>query len=201
MTPLMQAIQAKEAVKARMPLTHSDNKKIRQDLSQLPVMQRMQNNAATKETVDKVRGHHRFPQAGKATITDVVIYGAFAIAAGYGNCLEMSCASAWAINEEGRFNYDLVYYPVGGDHIFVAIGQPSDPNGDYPADFSHWDADAAVCDVWADIACPAREYARRWRERMNNWRIMGLTIANLLPTDDIWINVVDRPKKSFLARG
>lgn len=201
MTALEQAIKAKEAVKSRMPLNHSDNKKIRQDLSQFTPEQRMQNALSIKSTLDSMRSHHRFPGPGRATAKNVIYYGAFAIAAGYGNCLEMSCATAWALNEEGRFNYDLVYYPEGGDHIFVAIGQTADGGGRYPDSFAGWDADAAICDVWADIACPAQEYARRWRERMNNWRIMGITIANLLPTHTTWINVVDLPKKSYLTPG
>ena len=135
MTPLEQAIKAKETVKSRMPLNHSDNKKIRQDLSTFTPQQRMQNTVSIKATVDSVRSHHRFPGPGRATAKNVIYYGAFAIAAGYGNCLEMSCATAWALNEEGRFNYDLVYYPAGGDHIFVAIGQDSDADGNYPTSF------------------------------------------------------------------
>lgn len=110
--------------------------------------------------------------------------------------------AAWAINEQGRFNYDLVYYPgVGGDHIFVAIGQTSDAAGNYPTNFAAWDANAAICDVWADIACPAQEYAKRWRDRMGNWRVMGITIANLLPTNPVWYDVVDLPKSTYLTPG
>jgi hypothetical protein len=201
MTPLEQAIKAKETVKNRMPLNHSDNKKIRQDLSGFTPEQRMQNAKNIKETLDSMRSHHRFPGPGKATAQNVIYYGAFAIAASYGNCLEMSCAAAWALNEDGQFNYDLVYYPAGGDHIFVAVGQTADAGGNHPTSFAAWDGNAAICDVWSDIACPAQEYPRRWRERMNNWRIMGITIANLLPTDAIWMNVVDLPKKTYLTPG
>lgn len=198
-TPLEQAIVTKEYVKGRMPLDHSDNKAVRQDLSTVSTQSRLQNRQTLKETLDKMRGHHRFPGPGQATPANVLLYGAFAIAAGYGNCLEMACASAWYINDTGRFNYDLVYYTQGGDHIFVAIGQRSGPNGAYPSDFGQWDADAAICDVWADIACPARDYPARWRARMMNWRIMGLTIGNRLPTESMWADVVDNPKGSYLT--
>jgi hypothetical protein len=201
LTPLELAITAKETVKSRMPLNHSDNKKIRQDYSTLPTQQRMQNNLELKNTLDSMRGHHRFPGPGKATAKNVICYGAFAISAGYGNCLEMACAAAWALNEDGIFGYDLVYYPAGADHIFVALGQTRDNGGNYPTSFAAWDPNAAICDVWADIACPAQEYPRRWRERMNNWRIMGLTIANFLPTDAIWMNCVDLAKKTYLTPG
>jgi hypothetical protein len=201
MTPLEQAISAKETVKMRMPLTHSDNKKIRQDYSSLMPEERQKNTLNIKATLDSMRTHQRFPGAGKATAKNVIFYGAFAIAAGYGNCLEMSCAAAWALNEEGRFNYDLVYYPGLGDHIFAVVGQRADPAGNYPTNFAAWDVNAAICDVWADIACPAQEYAKRWRDRMGNWRVMGITIANLLPTHPAWYDVVDQPKKSYLTPG
>ena len=199
MTNLIDAITTLQYVKGRMPLSHSDNKAIRQDKSTLPVQDRLEKRAFLKQTLDNMRGHFRFPGPGKATPINVNNYGAFAIAAGYGNCLEMACASAWFINQQGRFNYDLVYYPEGGDHVFVAIGQSADGNGSHPTEFSEWSEDAAICDVWADIACPAREYPERWRARMRNWRYMGITIANRLPTDSIWADVVDNPKKSYLT--
>jgi hypothetical protein len=49
--PLERAIKAKETVKSRMPLNHSDNKKIRQDLSGFTPEQRMQNAANIKATL------------------------------------------------------------------------------------------------------------------------------------------------------
>lgn len=199
MSNLVQAITTLQYVKARMPLDHSDNKAIRQDKSTLATQDRLEKRAFLKDMLNKMRSHHRFPGPGKATPVNVNNYGAYAIASGYGNCLEMACAAVWYINQQGRFNYDLVYYPSGGDHIFVAIGQVADSNGNHPTDFSMWDEDAAICDVWADIACPARDYPERWRARMNNWKIMGLTIANLLPTQSIWSDVVDNPKKSYLT--
>lgn len=199
MSNLTDAITTLQYVKGRMPLDHSDNKAIRQDKSTLPTLERLEKRAFLKDTLNNMRSHHRFPGPGKATPVNVNNYGAFAIAAGYGNCLEMACAAAWYINQQGRFNYDLVYYSFGGDHIFVAIGQTADSNGKHPTNFSAWDEDAAICDVWADIACPARDYPERWRARMSNWKIMGLTIANLLPTDGIWSDVVDNPKSSYLT--
>lgn len=199
MSNLIDAITTLQYVKGRMPLDHSDNKAIRQDKSTLPTQQRLEKRVFLKNMLDSMRSHHRFPGPGKATPVNVINYGAYAIASGYGNCLEMACAAAWFINQQGRFNYDLVYYPEHGDHIFVVIGHASDGNGNYPTNFTDWDENAAICDVWADIACPARDYPERWKARMQNWRIMGLTIANRLPTESIWVDVVNHAKKSYLT--
>ena len=120
--------------------------------------------------------------------------------AGYGNCLEVSCAAIWCLHEVGYFWYDMVYYPAGADHIFVVLHQRVGADGVYPTDFANWDAEAVVCDVWADIACPAQEYATRWRARMNNWNIMGITIGMDRPTNPTWLDCVDLPKKSYLIQ-
>jgi hypothetical protein len=211
MSNVDRAVAALTYVKSRISLASSDNKGIRQD--RLPSDAQSQNAHANqhlkrKDTLDKVRSHHRFPGAGKATAQNVVYYGAFALAAGAGNCLEMACGTVWYLNEQGRFDYDMVYYPGTNqkgqgvrDHIFVVIGQNSDNNGDFPSDFGAWGADAAICDVWADVACPARDYAARWRARMNDWNTNGVVIVNFPPTHNMWMNVVDLPKKSYLTAG
>lgn len=197
MSNLTDGITAVQHVKARMK---SNNKAIRPDLSNKPLHERYADQMALQNIFDnQLRTHPRFPKRGQATLADVVLYGAFTIAAGYGNCLEMSCACAWHLNNQGRFNYDLVYYPGYGDHIFLVIGQHSDANGDFPDDFANWDADAVICDAWADIACPAREYPARWRARMSNWKIMGMSLANKLPTEAAWSDLVDHPKRSYFS--
>jgi len=211
MSNIARAVAALQYVKSRVPLDQSDNKSIRQDL--LPSDPQSQTNRANKRLemkaqLDKMRSHHRFPSAGKATAKNVLYYGAFALAAGAGNCLEMSCGTIWYLNEQGHFDYDMVYYPgTSGinqgvrDHIFVVIGQRTDNDGNFPTDFGAWDADAAICDVWGDVASPARDYPARWRARMGNWQTMGIVIANRLPTENMWMNVVDLPKKSYLTPG
>lgn len=209
MSNLILAVSALQYVKGRIPLNRSDNKAIMPELTAPDAQsqyERSQRRAEIKRTLDNMRTHHRFPGPGKATPKNVIYYGAFALAVGAGNCLEYSCATAWYLNEQGRFGYDLVYYSgnvgVGQgvrDHIFVAIGQGSDGSGDFPTDFGGWSPDAAICDVWADIACPAPDYPARWRARMSNWRNSGILLANRLPTDDMWMNLVDSPKKSYLT--
>jgi hypothetical protein len=146
--------------------------------------------------------HPNYPEKQGVTIRNVLFYGQDALMRGYGNCLEQSCAAASWLNDHGFFDYDLIYYPQG-DHIFVAIGQPTasrDYAGKYPDDFAAWDANAAICDCWADIACPAQDYPARWRARMGNWQIMGVRPANQQPTDPAWRDIVDGPKKSYFYR-
>jgi hypothetical protein len=36
---------------------------------------------------------------------------------------------------------------------------------------------------------------------MWNWKVMGITIANLSPTEPIWHDVVDRAKTTYLTPG
>ena len=117
-------------------------------------------------------------------------YGAAVLTLGLGNCYEQACAAAWYLETHGGAEYALMHYSHN-DHVFLALGQP---RGVYPDQFKQWSADAAICDPWADIACPAREYSQRWRARMSNWQVMGLTIAFDSPRSGSWYDLVDEPK-------
>lgn len=199
MENLVDAVAALSCVKGRMPLSGSDNKKFKEvDPTTMAAYERsMQHREKWDKVANKMRSHPRFPGialTGGATPTNIVNYGAFALAAGAGNCLEYCCAVIWHLNQQGRFNYDMVHYGTAGDHIFTVIGQGS---GGLPDDFGAWNQDAAICDVWADIACPARDYPARWRARMNNWAIMGLDLGGRKATDAVWYDLVDKPKLSY----
>ncbi|MCA9704954.1 MAG: hypothetical protein KDK70_03780 [Myxococcales bacterium] len=197
MPRLSDAIQAMQYVKERIPLDRSDNKFIPQHRSTLPFAERLQSRQAAVGWLNTVRSHPRCPHQGQSSPSDVVKYGAYVLAAAHGNCLEMSCAAAWYLNEVGCFGWDMVYYP-NGDHVYLVMGQPTDLQGRFPDDFADWDPEAVICDVWADIACPAREYPARWRARMHNWQTMGLVLGNLLPTHPNWHDLIDGDKSSFL---
>jgi len=211
MKNLKLAIRTLQYVKSRMPLDQADNKGVRRDLmSQDKEVQTAYGlkRAAMQSKLNSMREHHRFPAAGGGieSAQNAVLYGAFAIAAGFGNCLERACATAWYLNDQGLFNYDLVYYtgkpgPREGvnDHIFVVIGQQSGGDGIFPTDFGAWDPGAAICDAWADIACLASDYPARWRARMDNWYANGMVIANRMPTDTMWKDVVDKTKSSYFG--
>jgi hypothetical protein len=203
------AITVKESVKQRITFYRSDNKKTPNPeahgitLTAQQVSDRQQANQAVNTAVMNLRKNHNNPQVLQVkTLKNIMYYGALALAAGYGNCLEVSCAAAWSLNELLAlgdlhvFNFDFVYYPQGADHVFVVLDENCDANGDFPTSFANWSANAVICDVWADIACPAQEYPVRWRARMQNWSIMGMTIGSANPTQ--WSNAVDLPKKSYL---
>jgi hypothetical protein len=206
-TPIEIAITVKEKVKQRIPiLGRSDNKKIRRDLmSDMTPEKDTQVTLSRMEVtagVHNVRKHprNRMITPSKARPKDILAYGSIVMAAGYGNCFELACAAAFCMSQgPGKeLGCDLVCYTGGGDHVFLAIAQPLQGNdGYYPRSFAEWDAGAAICDAWADIACPARNYPERWRARMQNWEIMGIQLGSVLPTNAIWADLVDQPKRSF----
>jgi len=208
-TPLEIAITLKEQVKQQIPiLGRSDNKMIRRDLmpdqspeAQTQVTLRRQ---GVTQGVQNIRTHrrNRLPTPSQARGQDIIAYGAAVLTAGYGNCFEVTCAASYYMSQrpDRGVGSDLVTYTGGGDHVFLAIGQPMQgSDGYYPQSFAHWAEDAAICDAWADMACLARSYPERWRARMENWRIMGIQIGNSLPTDAIWANLVEQPKRSFFS--
>jgi hypothetical protein len=208
MTPLEAAISIKEAVKQRVPFYHSANKippnAERFGITRTPLQQtnRILEIKAVDTAVNLLRGNHNNPQSqGQRSPKNIIYYGALALASGYGNCNELSCGVAWHLNElmalgdVHALNFDFVCYPAA-DHVFVVINQACDGNGDFPVNFANWDANAVICDVWSDIACPAREYPARWKARMRNWSVLGMRINSDDPTK--WADVVDLPKKSFL---
>jgi hypothetical protein len=203
---LAAVITAKDYVKAKIPLDHSDNKTVQQQLNTRPLEQRMQDVLEKKNTLDQMRQHQQAPLSAGRGVTKILKYGEYALSRGYGNCLEMACAAAWCLNNVlGEFDWDLVYYsatPVQGagvnDHIFVALNQPGGHGVGYPIDFANWSASAAICDVWADIGCLAPDYPQRWRARMHNWHIGGIVIGNRLPTEAMWKDVVDTVKSSYI---
>ena len=120
---------------------------------------------------------------------------AYFSAARIGGCGELGAAAARYLHSQSIKDFCLVHYPLpGDDHLFIAIGQPADQNGGVPRRFIDWDAEAAICDVWADIACPARNYPVRWRARMDNWQIMHQDINLQQPWSLQWYHLVHQPK-------
>ena len=115
MTPLVAAITIKEAVKTRISHYKSANK-VRPnperyggiptpDGGKRPptpqeIVERLTANKTIDFTVNQLRVNHNNPQnPANRSLKNVVYYGALALGAGYGNCLEVSCAVAWHLNE------------------------------------------------------------------------------------------------------
>jgi hypothetical protein len=137
----------------------------------------------------------------------LIKHGLTAQKVGAGNCQEYAaCACSALKNTRGVPAYDAVYL-VNGNHIFVAIGQDHDGNGDYPKDFATWDPESAICDPWAEIACLASEYPDKWKRQMAEWANAGRKIKSdqnevVVPDSDEWSNgPVIRDKKSYTFTG
>jgi hypothetical protein len=95
---------------------------------------------------------------------------------------------SWQLGEGG---FDLVYLAPPGDHIFIVIGESADASGKYPRSFGAWTDQAVVCDPWAKLACPAREYPRRWQEKLDKWGARGLELSRMSDTGGGWLKATN----------
>lgn len=154
------------------------------------------------QTLDNFRAAYGFPTRAPASRGAILSYGnKVRKHAEIANCMELACAAAVEIDRGLRSPpWDLVTIGAG-DHVFTIVGRAPVAGDQYPAQFGDWPADVAVCDVWADIACPARDFPARWRARMGNWHIMHRQIGTGAgPVDaESWSDMVDGPKRSFTA--
>jgi hypothetical protein len=197
-------LAAKQYVLQHIPLSNSDNKNIKREMDNRSIEERLNDQSLKKKTVDQTRLQGSAPLSAGLGVTKALKYGEYALQKGYGNCLEMACAAASFLNNRGDFDWDLVYYSETPqlnqgviDHIFVALNQPGGHGVGYP-NFAQWSPSAAICDVWADIACLAQEYPQKWRDQMQSWNFNGMLIANQLPTEPMWKDVVDKVKSSYI---
>jgi hypothetical protein len=107
-----------------------------------------------------------------------------------GNCEELSWLAFKYIYEHRVRPVDLVEVEDPGGHGFVVVGQTTGPSaGDhtYPKSFAEWDDTAWICDPWANIACPARNYEAQWRLKMRKWQRVG---KKLFGPDDDWTSPI-----------
>jgi hypothetical protein len=212
MSNLERAFEALNYARGVIPPSTSDNKKFLSTVSfddpsipkeiRLKALEAHTLHAMKQQSVHGLRNNKSNPQVGKHSMKKCRQYGEACISRGIGNCLEYSCVVAKYL-QKAKENLDLVIFE-GGDHIFVAIGQPRPGDGRYPTDFSTWAADAAICDAWADIACLATQFPARWKARMTNWDSIRLQLAKvgggfISPTDTYWYDAVDRGKLSFIG--
>ena len=110
-----------------------------------------------------------------------------------GNCYEQAILAYDHLQQEmkGRsVALDIVSLQAPGNHNFVAINQPKDPHGRYPADFSAWNEHAYIVDPWSKIACPARLYPEQWEEKMRKWDARGLKVNEESPLNEAWLRSI-----------
>jgi hypothetical protein len=126
-------------------------------------------------------------------MSDIIVYGQRVTHHRAGNCLEQSAAAAvylsWQLKNGG---FDLVYLAAPGDHIFIVIGQTPSQGGRFPKSFAEWDPAAVVCDPWAKVACPAREYPKRWQEKLDKWAGRGLELSRKSDQGGGWMKADDK---------
>ncbi|MHA6907841.1 type III effector protein [Ralstonia pseudosolanacearum] len=103
-----------------------------------------------------------------------------------GNCYEQAILAYDFLRtrlNDASLPIDIVSLERPGDHNFVAIGQSTDGNGQYPKRFSDWHPDAFIVDPWTRIACRATDYPRQWSEKMEKWEARGLRVDDASPLD------------------
>ncbi len=214
MSNLTNAVKALHHVRSRVGGYASDNKKFRDYDWENPTVsaedgatayRRHIEHANKSNAIGDLRSHAKNPANATHSKNNITAYGSAVLSAKVGNCLELSCAAASHLGH-GLFSpsWDLVKLDGGSDHIFVVVGPP-DPaaDGAYPQNFATWPADAAVCDVWADIACPVRDFPARWRARIDNWHIMSLQLPGMVghgfASAAAWRDAIDSPKISYTS--
>lgn len=70
-----------------------------------------------------------------------------------GNCDELAAlAFAYLAEKAGRTRPLEIFQVFGGDHAFVVIGRRDSRTG---GDMTTWNADAVICDPWAEHVCSA----------------------------------------------
>ncbi|XLV70669.1 type III effector protein (plasmid) [Ralstonia syzygii subsp. celebesensis] len=93
-----------------------------------------------------------------------------------GNCYEQAVLAYDFLRmrlTDANLPIDIVSLEHPGDHNFVAIGQSTDGNGQYPMQFSDWHPDAFIVDPWTKIACRAADYPQQWSEKWRNGQLGG----------------------------
>jgi len=179
-TNLEWAIEAYvHCVEALEPLG-SDNKRFKAALKRRdeedPIDLAAMEQRLRRENAIKMSLKPNQPKMG-AMMANVVAYGRKARTEKAGNCFEHAAvAAAYLAEQPGHVpNFDIIQIPTL-DHAFVIIGQPAPQNGVYPMMFNAFAADAAICDGWARICCPARDYPIIWDRTMSLWNAGGLEV-------------------------
>lgn len=143
--------------------------------------------------------------ARNCTMDDVLHYGRHVMGVKAGNCFEQCSAAAvhlaWQLRD-GAHRFELVTLGDPGDHIFIAIDQQRS-GAKFLKDFASWDANAVVCDPWAKIACPARDYPDEWQEKLDKWADRRLELSYpkgdrpgwKKANDAVWYNAVAECEK------
>jgi hypothetical protein len=83
------------------------------------------------------------------------------------NCIDLSLAGIGILEAAGITDRCVVAF-TNIDHGMVLIGKI--PSEGLPLDIEKWPSHLAICDPWANIACPAREFIPVFMEKMQKWQ-------------------------------
>ena len=95
-----------------------------------------------------------------------------------GNCYDQALYAVGVFATRGLVAVERISLE-GGDHTLCAVGRLDSVNGQATdlQDFATWGDAAYICDPWTNIACLARDYPRRWNEKMEKWQKKSLRIG------------------------
>lgn len=97
----------------------------------------------------------------------------YAIDAKGHNCLDISLAGVGILAEAGIKDANIITF-ADLDHVTILIGEM--PSAGLPLGMEKWPSHLAICDPWANIACPAQEYISTMMKKMQKWESDGKKI-------------------------
>lgn len=110
----------------------------------------------------------QYSRVGHPNYTEVILK------TGAGNCDQMAHVACELIRVNGGHAHIWGMSPPA--HAFVVVGTPG-ATLTHTMDFKEagW-ADLWICDPWAAIVCPAREYMKRLNETMITWYLQDISV-------------------------
>lgn len=110
----------------------------------------------------------QYSRVGHPNYTEVILK------TGAGNCDQMAHVARELIRVNGGHAHIWGMSPPA--HAFVVVGAPTAPLT-HTLDFKEagW-ADLWICDPWAAIVCPARDYMKQLNEKMITWSLQDISV-------------------------
>ena len=91
---------------------------------------------------------------------------------------------------------DVCMVEMGSRHIATVVGKL--PDQSLPKDMTKWPADLSICDPWLNVACLAKDYPARFKEKMQKWskdeKRIRVNDDWLLPNEPAWMSVINDKK-------
>lgn len=123
--------------------------------------------------------------------------GGFSYTADGHNCTDLVYAAHFWISLKGWLAKPVY---ISDAHAILLVG---DIPENLPSDMKEWPENFAVCDPWANICCPSKDYPEEFKKKMGKWEKDGKKITMdgenfISPTDPGWIRKVVESEKSII---